>query len=480
MTTKVKLPLENDQDWSANMEENVLFEKPLLSKTSKDKKKCLLSPNYALGFFGIVTLIVTCSSLYMYHNYQVERNQGLRSKEILTPTFKWFDEKLRDPVGDWIETKFGHRNNISPVSGLRDGSNPVISGSSMSGSRAGSPNSCAAVSVQSRLDCHPQKNANQELCEKRGCCWSPKADNSTDLDMNVDIHAPSYHQKWKSLGIPSCFYPQQFKNYNVKTVQSGSNHWIVILEKNQGTESGYPDNVQTVLVEITSLCNKRIRIKVTDADKSRFEVKLPVLNIDRWPSTADILHLVDVTNDGILTITRKSNNAKIISTDLTQLIFADKFIQLTNSVPGKELFGIGEHLDTFRKPLDGYKRYTMLNTDQAPTKDMPLYGTHPFYMMADGKSSAHGILLFNNHPQDILLNPTPSVTYRTIGGVLDFFVFLGPSFDEVIQQNVQLTSRSPSSDAAVALPPPLWSLGFHLCKYGYKRFVSDPFNYSDD
>lgn len=113
-----------------------------------------------------------------------------------------------------------------------------------------------------------------------------------------------------------------------------------------------------------------------------------------------------------------------------------------------------------------------MNTDQAPTKDMPLYGTHPFYMMAEPVSegkpvNVHGVLLFNNHPQDILLNPTPSVTYRTIGGVIDLFVFLGPSFDSVIQQNVQLTSRSASHDAATSLPPPFWSLGFHLCKYGY-------------
>lgn len=116
----------------------------------------------------------------------------------------------------------------------------------------------------------------------------------------------------------------------------------------------------------------------------------------------------------------------------------------------------------------------MLNTDQAPIKDAPLYGTHPFYLMAEpttttgqGSSpSVHGVLLFNNHPQDILLNPTPSVTYRTIGGVLDFFLFTGPTFDQVIEQNVQLTSRSKPLDGQVGLPP-FWALGFHLCKYGY-------------
>ena len=34
---------------------------------------------------------------------------------------------------------------------------------------------------------------------------------------------------------------------------------------------------------------------------------------------------------------------------------------------------------------------------------------------------------------DIILQPTPAITYRTIGGVLDFHIMLGETPNEVVQ-----------------------------------------------
>jgi len=55
----------------------------------------------------------------------------------------------------------------------------------------------------------------------------------------------------------------------------------------------------------------------------------------------------------------------------------------------------------------------------------------------------------------------PGAVYRTIGGLLDVYLFLGPGPEEVVQQYTQAIGRTPI--------PPYWSLGFHLCRYGYNN-----------
>ena len=52
------------------------------------------------------------------------------------------------------------------------------------------------------------------------------------------------------------------------------------------------------------------------------------------------------------------------------------------------------------------------------------------------------------------------MTFRTIGGALDFFIFLGPQPEDVVKQYTQLIGRP--------MIPPYYGLGFQLCKYGYQ------------
>lgn len=43
---------------------------------------------------------------------------------------------------------------------------------------------------------------------------------------------------------------------------------------------------------------------------------------------------------------------------------------------------------------------------------------------------------------EIFIQPTPIVTYRVIGGILDFYIFLGDTPEQVVQQYQEVCCRS--------------------------------------
>jgi alpha-glucosidase (family GH31 glycosyl hydrolase) len=119
------------------------------------------------------------------------------------------------------------------------------------------------------------------------------------------------------------------------------------------------------------------------------------------------------------------------------------------------LLGLGERVAQFRLP---FATYTLFARDQGTPPMLNLYGQHPFYLeMRDG--AAHGVFLLNSNPMDVVLQPG-ALTYKVIGGVLDFFFIMGPTPDKVISQYHSI----------IGLPhfPPYWALGFHQCRWGYK------------
>jgi lysosomal alpha-glucosidase len=57
---------------------------------------------------------------------------------------------------------------------------------------------------------------------------------------------------------------------------------------------------------------------------------------------------------------------------------------------------------------------------------------------------------------DIIIQPQPAITWRPIGGVLDFFIFVGPKPQDVIREYVSLIGKPTL--------PPFWSLRYHQCR----------------
>lgn len=62
---------------------------------------------------------------------------------------------------------------------------------------------------------------------------------------------------------------------------------------------------------------------------------------------------------------------------------------------------------------------------------------------------------------EVALQPAPALTWRTIGGVLDFYIFLGPDPNAVIQQYQEVIGECPHCDVT---PLPFLPIPLRCCR----------------
>lgn len=55
-------------------------------------------------------------------------------------------------------------------------------------------------------------------------------------------------------------------------------------------------------------------------------------------------------------------------------------------------------------------------------------------MSKTDQTNVHGQFLLNSNAMDVILQPLPALTYTTIGGIIDLYIFTGPTPQNVIEQ----------------------------------------------
>ncbi|XP_050163983.1 sucrase-isomaltase, intestinal [Myiozetetes cayanensis] len=299
------------------------------------------------------------------------------------------------------------------------------------------------LSVNERFDCYPDIDPTKEKCEERGCTWEETS--------NPDV--------------PPCYYTSA-NPYYLENLQYSSTGVVADLTLDSArirANEAATTPISALRLEVKYHLDNMLQFKIYDHQNPRYEVPVP-LNLPSSPTNSSQSRLYEISLQiqpfGIQ-IRRRSTGTVIWNSVLPTFTFSDMFIQISTLLASQYIYGFGEaEKVTYRHDVN-WHTWGMFTRDQPPRYKLNSYGFHPFYMALEEDGNAHGVLLLNSNAMDVTLQPTPALTYRTTGGILDFYVFLGPTPELVVQQYTALIGRP--------VMPAYWSLGFQLCRYGYRN-----------
>ncbi|XP_044492217.1 alpha-xylosidase 1-like [Mangifera indica] len=282
------------------------------------------------------------------------------------------------------------------------------------------------------------------------------------------------------------------KGYTLVSIEETSDGGIAGLLQVKQKNRIYGSDISNLQFYVKHETEDRLRVHITDADKQRWEVPYSLLPREQPPTNlltisksrkcgGDSLNVSDYSSSELsfsytadpfsFLVRRKSNgdilfNSKSEESDpYGEMVFKDQYIEISTKLPkDASLYGLGENTQPHGIKLYPNDPYTLYTTDiSAINVNTDLYGSHPVYMdlrIVDGKPNAHAVLLLNSNGMDVFYTGT-SLTYKIIGGVLDFYFFAGPTPLAVVDQYTAFIGRP--------APMPYWSLGFHQCRWGYQN-----------
>lgn len=244
-----------------------------------------------------------------------------------------------------------------------------------------------------------------------------------------------------------------------------------------------PESIQTnnetrkAFLLFESLDERVLRVKINDHEAERWEV--PIYNPDARkyykPAPIKTMGMACTSCPFGFSLTDKHTGREFVSalSENLNFIFTDKLIEFGLWFPADAIYGVGERVTPSFELCDGNYReciYTSFNKDVHTPLDKgefpggnQTYGHQPFYMLKLKSNQFLGVLFLNSNAQDTIIARKEdgiSVTHKTIGGILDFFFFYPGQAEEVIKNYHSFIGRP--------YLPPIWSLGFHQCRWGWR------------
>jgi len=224
-----------------------------------------------------------------------------------------------------------------------------------------------------------------------------------------------------------------------------------------------PDIIQKINISITYDNPNRLRVKIFDPDNKRWEVPGVVLSYS--PQDRPLSYKVDVNESPMgIKVTRKSDDKVMFNIDPSDdFLFANQEIRFLNNLGYNiKVIGLGERVTSYILRPGQYTLWARDRTSPIdygkPDEPKNMYSMQPMYAAIDDSLDVTGGFLLNSNMMEAYVN-SQSVGFRFVGGIIDYWVFTGPSMADVVDEYHKL----------IGTPTliPYWSLGWHQCRYGY-------------
>jgi len=273
---------------------------------------------------------------------------------------------------------------------------------------------------------------------------------------------------WTALAtiILACALPKShgFAGYALSSIDKDASGYSGTLYFIGDESEDYGAHIKNLSLQVYFESESYVRVKITDQFSERWEIPQSVIHRP---------HITPSTDGGFeykFEYDVYPFSFKIIRTldqycvfhFSSEFIFKDQFINFSSLFDeGVLTYGLGEST-RLHQALSPGSTFTMWARDvPAANMDVNLYGSYPLYwQLASG--NAHGALLMNSNGMDVTL-AEKTLNFSVIGGLIDLYVFTGPTPNKVSQQYTAVVGRP-------ALMP-YWSLGFHNCRWGYESIA---------
>ncbi|OAF65477.1 hypothetical protein A3Q56_06820, partial [Intoshia linei] len=297
------------------------------------------------------------------------------------------------------------------------------------------------MDVNLRIDCHPGWFANDKECKSRKCCWNVVQNN-----------------------YPGCFFPDDTHFYHISEINAfnmKNTFYIYHAKLNDGLSNHA--NINQITLNISVVNENILRWQIKDRWNKRWEIDIFNDNLnklyEKGKTFNDFNGEIDLNANLIkLNVTKWDMN---IFNSFEPLIYADQFIQFSIKINYNDwrMYGLGENYNLLQlNQKNKFIRRNLWNHDDVPMANNNLYGSHPFIIIAV-KNRFFGYFLQNSNEIEIDISSN-LITFRILGGIVDVFIFSpSASLTDVLHQYFSIIGKP--------MIPPIWSLNYHLSRYGY-------------